>query len=253
MATSGPSIKLFPFIHHINNVIIEKGLILMGFIMQSQSCFQENVILSKLCYTHTKITKTTLAFWYPGAICLNGNSDFFFFPSNDKVGHTMSLIFYFLFFHLLLVYHGKKKFQKTIRHTNSIQTKSPQTETLRTFDILHDDSIPFARKIPAKMSLHRVETQNQNQSSPGKYTHTQTQTSMHTQTCITSRHVDPQRVCGDVQMWRICLQATTRIIHTRTLFLYFPCTDYTVNVCVTTLHKYCLMNNSSPHNYSIPY
>lgn len=144
MATSGPSIKLFPFIHHINNVIIEKGLILMGFIMQSQSCFQENVILSKLCYTHTKITKTTLAFWYPGAICLNGNSDFFFFPSNDKVGHTMSLIFYFLFFHLLLVYHGKKKFQKTIRHTNSIQTKSPQTETLRTFDILHDDSIPFA-------------------------------------------------------------------------------------------------------------
>lgn len=158
----------------------------------------------------------------------------FFPPSNDKVGHTMYLIFYFRFFHLFLVYHGKKKFQKTIRHTNSIQTKSPQTETLRTFDILHDDSIPFANVERFQQKWVFTGWKLKTKTSPLLgHTHTETQTSMHTQTCITSRHVDPQRVCGDVQMWRTCLQATTRIIHTRTLFLYFSCTDYTVNVCVT--------------------
>lgn len=55
------------------------------------------------------------------------------------------------------------------------------------------------------------------------------------QTYITSRHVETQSVCGDVQMWRTCLQATTRTIHTHThtLSLLLLFTSYTVNVCVT--------------------
>ncbi len=109
----------------------------------------------------------------------------------------------FIFFHLFLVYHGKKKFQKTIRQTNSIQTKSPQTETLRTFDILHDDSIPFTNverfrqkwvytgwKLKTKVLSWEIHTHTQTQ------THTHTHLNAHTNT----HH---QQACGSTKsVWR---------------------------------------------------
>lgn len=124
--------------------------------------------------------------------------DRIFFSSNNIVGRTISLMLSPSFLSFVpCPSWEKKKFQKTILHTHSIQTKNPQTETRRTFDILHDDSIPFA-------NVQRIWQKNEFtqggssklKTSLGKYTHTHT--NMHHQQACGFTEECVER-CSDVK------------------------------------------------------
>lgn len=68
-------------------------------------------------------------FWNPGGICLNGNSDIFPWQSTqqnicDPSRRLFSVFVAIHFFHLFSVHHRKEKLEKTISHTNCIETRA---------------------------------------------------------------------------------------------------------------------------------
>ncbi len=195
--------------------------------MQSQSCFQDHLILSKLSNAHTKITKTTRAFWYPGAICLNGNSDFWH--------NVFDLLFSFI---CSLSITERRNFRK--QYDKPIAFKQRALKRRLWEHLTFYITIPFTNverfrqkcvytgwKLKTKVLSWEI--------------HTQTQTHIHTHTHLDAHtNTHHQQACGSTKsVWRCSdvkdMSAGIHLnnSHTHNLSLLPLCWLYSY-VCVTT-------------------